>query len=382
MRIIRAVFCVYIAIIGFGIPTVWANHPYILILVSIEEDKLFKGDKVCHKVYWEQKRHDYKTGTTDIFGKKLRSTGDDFSFTSDGGEVKNVEISGKTQSGIARWTGGILPFINYSFEFTGAPNNAKVTGEHDGYPSYRIYENGRLIYYYKHKPSSWISPQQLKLFGTSDRRVKLGYTYPRNPLPNSDEQYPELCKDLLVLFSADETKKADPFAGGLPSVSQSDDTNADETKKSDPFAGGLPSISQSNDTNADETKKSDPFAGGLPSVSQPDDTKADETKKSDPFAGGLPSVSQPDDTKETKPNEPDDTNETKRMSADDARKKREEEQKSADEARKKSAEEAKKNLKEGLEENAENIDELNRLLEELAPETRQDWNEDFLFEMK
>ena len=87
-------------------------------------------------------------------------------------------------------TGGIGPFIDYSFEFTGAPNNARVTGCHDGYPSYRIYENGRLIYYYKHKP--W---RQGKLLGNCDRKVELGYTYPRNPLPNSDEQYPELCKE-------------------------------------------------------------------------------------------------------------------------------------------------------------------------------------------
>ena len=152
-------------------PSVWADHENIVIETFIEVGDPFPGQKSYHKIYWDRGRQEYRTGTTDIHyrGKtyKVKSKGDDFKFTRN---EQGVTVSGKTATGL---TLGIGPFINYSFAFSGGPNGARVKGCHDGYPSYRIYDNGKLIYYHRHN-----STKVWKLFGKCDVRVNRSYTYP------------------------------------------------------------------------------------------------------------------------------------------------------------------------------------------------------------
>ena len=110
------------------------------------------------------------TGTTDFTiweGKtiKLKGTGT-YSFKRNG---SGVRVKGEAVSGFH-----VGPRINYNFLFSGGSKNAKVTGCHDGYPSYKIWVNGQLIYYHKHKPTNLV-----KLFGSCDIKVNMpSYTYP------------------------------------------------------------------------------------------------------------------------------------------------------------------------------------------------------------
>ena len=149
-----------------------ASHDYVEVVVSIESGDFFSGNKVTHRVYWKKSEQEYTTGTTDIpFGGntiRVRSKGDDFNFQLDD---EGLVVKGKTASGL---TGGLGPFINYEFRFTGGPDGAYVSGCHDGYPSYAIYDNGKLVYTYKHK-----SLRLWKLFGKCDTQVRVSYTYPR-----------------------------------------------------------------------------------------------------------------------------------------------------------------------------------------------------------
>ena len=80
-------------------------------------------------------------------------------------------MKGSTKSGA---TFGIGPGIDYSFHFTGRPDNARVEGCHDGYPSYYIYVNDKRIYYHRHKKINLIS-----LFGKCDTKVSVPFTYPK-----------------------------------------------------------------------------------------------------------------------------------------------------------------------------------------------------------
>lgn len=113
------------------------------------------------------------TGTTDItfpggFTYKIQSIRNDFYSWRN---KKGVFMKGSTKSGI---TLGIGPGIDYKFQFTGKPNKTRILGCHDGYPSYKIYINGKLVYYFKHK-----NYRLLRLFGKCDVNVDSIVSYPK-----------------------------------------------------------------------------------------------------------------------------------------------------------------------------------------------------------
>ena len=144
----------------------------IAVVTAIEKNDPFTGQKSKHIFWWKQGKQSFYTGTTDITfpgGKiyKVKSVRNNFESwrNSDG-----VFLKGSTKSGI---TAGLGPGIDYRFRFTGGPTSARVTGCHDGYPSYKIYDNNKLIYYYQHRKYNLI-----KLFGSCDIKVDVRYTYP------------------------------------------------------------------------------------------------------------------------------------------------------------------------------------------------------------
>lgn len=140
---------------------IWSDQNHIVVETLIEKDDWFPGVKSYHKVYWITQKQEYKTGTTNISvgGKtyEVKSSGDDFGFKR-GAPGEGLTIYGKTATGL---TLGIGPFINYKFSFRSQMPEvvnqsiksikATVTGCHDGFPSYRIYVNNKLIYYHKHE---------------------------------------------------------------------------------------------------------------------------------------------------------------------------------------------------------------------------------------
>ena len=156
---------------GFGASIGWADHDYILIETFIENPDPFPGRKTSQKAIWKQGKHSHWTGTTDFTfwnGKvvKLQGSGK-YHFEWDE-EPDVVYMDGEAVSGF-----GVGPRINYKFVFTVGPENIRIRGCHDGYPSYRISVNGEKIYTHKHK-----SIDLIKLFGECDTQVNESYPYP------------------------------------------------------------------------------------------------------------------------------------------------------------------------------------------------------------
>lgn len=145
----------------------------IVVVTEIEGNDPFKGIKSVHEFFWSENRSDFRTGTTDLKfprldGKgfhviKLDSVRDSFRAYRN---MEGVFMEGSTASGVR-----VLPGINYQFHFTGNSKRTRVKGCHDGYPSYKIYENGQLVYEFNADPI-----RVLKLFGSCDIKVDRTYT--------------------------------------------------------------------------------------------------------------------------------------------------------------------------------------------------------------
>lgn len=167
-----------------------ADHDSIEIVVTIEGDSAFCGEKIRHKVEWGKKNSQHvETGTTCIVPRtkkddceyecvlRLKSVRDDFNVYWLG--KKELVVKGKTASAA---TLGMGPFINYEFHFIGGPTGAYLSGCHDGFPSYRVYSNKKLIYEYTHKGRNFLDLKFWKAFsklaGRCDVKIGQGYTYP------------------------------------------------------------------------------------------------------------------------------------------------------------------------------------------------------------
>lgn len=159
-----------LTVLGLGYPLLLrAGHDYVLIETYIEGSDPFKGKKTSQKIFWVKEKSDNWAGTTDLTiwkGKKISLQGSgEYSFKRDN---NGLRVTGEAISGL-----GIGPRINYTFLFVGKQKKARVMGCHDGYPSYKIWFNGKLIYYHKHKPTNLI-----KLFGNCDIKVDRPFTFP------------------------------------------------------------------------------------------------------------------------------------------------------------------------------------------------------------
>ena len=149
------------------------NRSNIRVVTEIEDELIFSGIKSEHSYHWKLHKHSVVTGTTDIsfpggFTYKIQSVRNNFRSWRN---KEGVFMKGSTKSGM---TFGVGPGIDYSFRFTGRPNNTRISGCHDGYPSYKIYINGKLVYYFKHK-----SIRVLKLFGKCDVKVDSRVSFPK-----------------------------------------------------------------------------------------------------------------------------------------------------------------------------------------------------------
>lgn len=86
---------------------------------------------------------EFRTGKTSVLIVDLGSIRDDFKLVqkgfSDG--VANFAVSGQTASAV-----GVMPNIDYRFDFEAKPNEVVFSGSHDGYPSYKIKINGKEAY--------------------------------------------------------------------------------------------------------------------------------------------------------------------------------------------------------------------------------------------
>ena len=100
----------------------------------------------------------YKTGHTEILGWSVNSIRDGFNIGDMKFFLKGVlfKAGGQTASGV-----GFMPNINYKFGFFVSPTHILINGSHDGYPSYSVTVNGKLIYDYV---QGWLG----QLFGESD----------------------------------------------------------------------------------------------------------------------------------------------------------------------------------------------------------------------
>ena len=148
------------------------NHSNIRVVTIIEGDP-FSGIKSEHMYHWKRRKQSVMTGTTDIrfpggFTYKFESVRNNFRSWRN---KEGVFMRGSTKSGI---TFGVGPGIDYSFRFTGRPNNARISGCHDGYPSYKVYINGKIVYYFKHKKY-----RLLNLFGKCDVKVDSKISFPK-----------------------------------------------------------------------------------------------------------------------------------------------------------------------------------------------------------
>ena len=62
------------------------------------------------------------------------------------GNLIPIKLLSETASGSTLCIG---LFLNYRFQFEAKEHKVRVTGYHDGYPSYKILRNGKTIYYQK-----------------------------------------------------------------------------------------------------------------------------------------------------------------------------------------------------------------------------------------
>ena len=89
---------------------------------------------------------EFLTGTTKIACLELGSIRDNFALIkprfNEAGKAY-FSVSGETASAV-----GVMPNINYSFDFEVSSTEVQVSGSHDGYPSYNVAVNGNSVYDY------------------------------------------------------------------------------------------------------------------------------------------------------------------------------------------------------------------------------------------
>lgn len=180
----------------------------------------------------------FETGTTkfciDGIGFELDSVRNDFGISniSFEGDVARFTATGQTASGV-----GVLPNINYHFEFTiSKDGQASIAGCHDGYPAYTVMVGGTPRYTYMHPPGEvgrllgecdvwtaedWVNdeaPLSIEssaiqpdgagsgaiVFEASSRHAAIQLTY-ENPLANRTEW-------VIYAIAPDETRQASAWS--------------------------------------------------------------------------------------------------------------------------------------------------------------------------
>lgn len=109
------------------------------------------------------------TGTTDIGVADLKSVRDSFSVAnaSFAGQTVSFNATGETASGVL-----VMPNINYALRLDIDLNarTARVSGCHDGYPSYEVSVSGSQVY-------SFEQEYLLALFGSCDTQVDISSAF-------------------------------------------------------------------------------------------------------------------------------------------------------------------------------------------------------------